>query len=154
MIITRDTSREAYNTIRENGWLSKKRWEAYAALFHSEGDLTHNELQQLIEENKTKSEMVYRNNIVARLGECRDMGVVKETGERVCSISGMTCITWDVTCNLPVKFKKSRTRGCVTNDIVRCGKNLVKAWRDCSDSSVKIMLLQDMEKLLDQLEGM
>lgn len=91
--------------------LSAKRWQAYDALYRSQGCLTHNELQARIDEefygDATHGRAVYRNNIVARLGELRDMGVVVEVGEKECSISGMTCIAWDVTDKLPRKLPKT-----------------------------------------------
>jgi len=104
--MTRRTSKEAYERIKREGWLSKKRWEAYDALYRSDGSLTHNELQQFIERENGGLNRLYRNNIVARLGELRDLGTVYETGERKCSISGMTCITWDVTENMPTEMEK------------------------------------------------
>lgn len=100
----RKTSLEAYNMIKDNGWLSAKRWQAYDALFHSKGNLTHNELQAEIEKKVSpNNRLIYRNNIVARLGELRQMGVVDEKGERKCRISGMNCIIWDVNDKLPTK---------------------------------------------------
>lgn len=107
----RSTSLAAYITIRDTNLLSAKRWQAYDALYRSPGSLTHNELQARIDEefygDATHGRAVYRNNIVARLGELRDMGVVVEVGEKECSISGMTCIAWDVTDKLPRKLTKS-----------------------------------------------
>jgi DnaJ-class molecular chaperone len=42
------------------------------------------------------------------------MGVVKELGTKLCSITGKNVIEWEVTANLPVKFEKSKENKCPT----------------------------------------
>lgn len=115
--ILRSTSLAAYNFIKENGLLSKKKWEIYDELFASKGNLTHGELSMLIESKyetvyNGKPRKFYRNNIVTRLGELRDLGVIAETGKRKCENSGRLCITWDVTDRLPIKLDKPKRVKC------------------------------------------
>lgn len=97
----RDTSISAFNYIKENGILSKRRWEVYEVLFYN-GPLTGNELFALM----GKEKKTYQSNVVTRLGELRDMGAVVEIGSKIDSITGMTVILWDVTSLVPVRLNK------------------------------------------------
>lgn len=93
----RQTSIQAYDHIRQNGLLSKKRLEVYAWLFEH-GPATAGRLAAGIHGN--------RNNTATRLTELRNMGVVQEVGEAT-EITGETVILWDVTAALPTPFKRS-----------------------------------------------
>lgn len=106
--MARHTSIEAFNTIKENGLLSKRRLEVYSALF-KHGPCTANELG--VQLRKMFAENV-NLNVVTRLGELRNVGVVSEIRERACSITGMTVIEWDVTSKLPMKFDKHKKQRC------------------------------------------
>jgi len=102
----RETSIEAYNTIRDQGMLSRRRWEAYDGLFKY-GPCTGNELiKKIIGQENGYHAVRTQTNIITRLGELRDMGCVKELGETVCSITKMKVILWDVTNNLPKKLTR------------------------------------------------
>lgn len=108
----RETSIEAFNKIRDEGLLSNRRMQVYTVLFEN-GPLTGNEVFELL---KNEYNIQFKNapSIVSRLGELRNMGVVKEVGKKLCSISGMTVILWDVTKNLPVKFDRPTCYTCPT----------------------------------------
>lgn len=93
----RQTSIQAYTNIKQNGLLSKRRFEVYAWLFEH-GPATAGRVSQGIHGN--------RNNTATRLTELRNMGVVQEVGEAT-EITGETVIQWDVTALLPTKFKRS-----------------------------------------------
>ena len=112
--MTRQTSREAYETIKNNGMLSKRRWEAYHILYHN-GPMTCGEL---FSHSDLKNLKGYRQNFVARLGELRDVGVVVELGTKKCSITGNNVILWDVTSNLPVKLKKEK-KADITEEAIK-----------------------------------
>lgn len=107
MRMIRQTSLEAYNTIKENGLLSGRRLEVYSALYEY-GPCTGTELFYKMNKSRNPS----HSNITTRLGELRDMGVVKEVEERACNITGMKVIVWDCTSNLPVKFEKPTQTKC------------------------------------------
>lgn len=105
--MVRKTSLEAYNLIKENGLLSKRRMEIYFALYEH-GPCTANELFK-----KTKGfNGVVQANLHARLGEMRDLGVVEEVTERVCGVTGRLVIVWDVTDRIPFKLDKPVKHRC------------------------------------------
>lgn len=106
----RRTSIEAYNTIKENGLLSKRRWEVYEVLFNY-GPLTGGEIGRKMASYRSAVSTADRN-IHARLTELRNFGVVYEVGERDCRVTGMSVIEWDVTEALPVKFEKPTRIKC------------------------------------------
>ena len=102
----RQTSRDAYNEIKSNGMLSKRRMEAYEVLFNY-GPMTSNEVFQLVNVNGDPN---YRHNTNARMAELRTLGVIAEKGTKQCSISGNNCILWEVTSNIPMPPPKKPAR--------------------------------------------
>lgn len=102
----RRTSESTFRAVTESGMLSQRRAQVYEALY-SYGPCTINELYK---------KMSWVNNVQAnlhaRMGELRDMGVVAEVGERVCSVTGQTVIEWQTTDQLPGKLKKSTKSKC------------------------------------------
>lgn len=104
--MVRETSIEAYNTIRDQGMLSRRRWQTYDGLY-KHGPCTGNELiKKIINEDSGYHAFRTQTNILTRLGELRDMGCVKELGETTCSITKMKVILWDVTGVLPKKLTR------------------------------------------------
>lgn len=101
----RQTSIETYRKIEAEGLLSKKRFEIYKAIF-TFGPVTRSEIAELI------SHKGYAGNVSARLTELRDMSVVEEVGERVCTITNQKVILWDVNKNIPLKLNKSTKIKC------------------------------------------
>jgi uncharacterized protein YceH (UPF0502 family) len=100
----RETSIEAYRTIKDNGLLSKARFDAYETVF-LHGPMTANEIGAFIQ--RTKGHIAFRHNYVARCGELRDMGVFQEVAERRCNVSGFQAIVWEVTDRLPQGLPKT-----------------------------------------------
>lgn len=111
----RETSAEAYRTIKENGLLSERRLQVYDYLYQH-GPCTANELVNRAGKRSTLG----NQNVVTRLGELRAMGVVKELGTRQCEVTGMRVIVWDVTRELPKKLEKglSRSRKEIRKDLM------------------------------------
>jgi len=101
----RDTSLQVYFRIKEDGTLSRRRWEVYDIVFNH-GPITGNEIFKHCELQGVPG---YRHNVHARLTELREMGVVKEAGTRECQVTGETAIIWDVTSNLPTKLEKKKS---------------------------------------------
>jgi hypothetical protein len=97
--MARRTSIAAYNEIKESGLLAKRRLEVYDVLFHH-GPLTAGELLQLMASRVSKGAA---SSSWKRLSELRDAGVIEETKERICQVTGMNVIEWDVTDQLPIK---------------------------------------------------
>lgn len=108
--MVRRTSIEAYNAIRDQGLLSKRRWEVYDILFKN-GPLTANEAFYKLYQGKL-GPVNAASNSAARFSELRDRGVIYEVRERTCRITGMTVIEWDVTDKLPLRFEKPKRYKC------------------------------------------
>lgn len=106
--MTRQTSIEAYNTIKENGLLSARRWQVYKTVYEN-GPITSAEAFQIMNQGSPMRNITQSR---ARFTELRDMGVFTEVGKRICSVTGMTVILWDCTKNLPINFKKSKRVPC------------------------------------------
>ena len=96
----RNTSIQAYQTIKENGLLSWRRMEVYECLYHH-GPMTGKQLTISLNTNQSNS-----GAYATRLSELRDRGVVQELGTTKCEYTGYEVILWDVTSNLPTDFKK------------------------------------------------
>lgn len=118
--MVRETSREAYEKIKENDLLSTRRWQVYDVLF-SVGPATGGEV---FREMKRRYGMTIptNSNTTTRLGELRERGVVKELGTRACDVSGQRVILWDVTKKLPVTFDKPSRIKCKSC----CGKGYIE----------------------------
>lgn len=102
----RSTSIKAYNEIKENGLLSKRRFEVYDYLYHH-GAKTQNEVARYYQK-------LYPNagarSWGARFAELKELGVIKEVGTKADSVSGHTTILWDVTENLPANLPPKKTK--------------------------------------------
>ena len=122
--MTRSTSIEAYHTIRDNGMLSRRRFEVYETLFHY-GPMTANET--FVQIARQRPGMRFDSNTHARFTELRDMGVAAELGARPCSITGMNAILWDVTDRLPVALERK-------TPLVEQLRDALKKYSRCLDS--------------------
>jgi hypothetical protein len=98
----RQTSIEAYNKIKQDGLLSKRRLQVYDVVY-AKGPLT------VVECCKILSNTMDTRSISPRFTELRNLGVFSEIGVRQCSVTGRNVILWDVTSLLPVKPKKRMT---------------------------------------------
>lgn len=114
----RQTSVEAYNTIKENGLLSLRRWQIYDILFHH-GPLTAGEIFD-------RGIGIVKGSVCARLTELRELGIVSEIGEKKWSSTGHTGILWDVTKGLPVTPEKTESK----NKIITALRARVKELED------------------------
>lgn len=106
--MTRQTSIEAYHTIKENGLLSERRWQVYDLVFRH-GPLTGNQLIQLA---RKEYPMLNTGAFNIRLSELRKMGVVEEIRTVVCPVTGHNVIEWDVTDRLPLKLENPKRIKC------------------------------------------
>lgn len=114
----RKTSAEAFQKIKDEGLLSKRRLEVYETLY-TYGPMTGMELLMRLKRTTNVDSQVR-----ARLNELRELGVAEEVGEVRCSITKMHVIQWDVTDRLPERPRKT------ASDCVECpwckGKGVVK----------------------------
>lgn len=106
--MTRKISLDAYNKIKENGLLSKRRLEVYHILFHN-GPLTAHEVVAIARQNHPLSNQTSFN---ARLSELRNRGVVFEVGFKTNPVSLVENILWDVTDSLPAEPVKTQKLKC------------------------------------------
>ena len=90
----RDTSVQAFYNAVDTGVIRTRREQVYAAL-RVLGDATANEVFEYLKEQRHLG-LRYDSNTRARLTELRDMGVIRETGQRPCRVTHQTCITWAI----------------------------------------------------------
>ena len=95
---TRQTSIDCFNKIKEEGLLSKMRFQVYSALLSMGKPSTTREVYETMDVIKQEA---------TRFTELRNLGVIYEVQNRKCSITGRTSIEWDVTDRLPVNIKNS-----------------------------------------------
>jgi len=100
----RDTSIEAFNQIKREGLLSKRRLQAYEIVFQN-GPLTMNQLIKIAE---VKYNITNPGSFNTRLSELRNFGVLKEIDEAPCPVTGRKVIWWDVTSELPKKISQKQ----------------------------------------------
>lgn len=101
----RDTSIQVYHQIKEEGLLSERRFQVYETLFHY-GPLTAGEIWNW----HLKATGAQLNSISPRTAELERRGVIKPVEERLCRVTGRTCIAWDVTSKLPIEPEKKRIK--------------------------------------------
>ncbi len=90
--MTRKTSVTAYEQMRDNGVLGRRRWEVYEWLFQN-GPATPRKITDDLTKGTGKDSDCYR----PRLAELEKMGAIECVGEEVCDKTGRTVIVWDVT---------------------------------------------------------
>lgn len=125
---TRQTSIDCYNKIKEEGLLSKRRLQVYESIYNS-APCTASEVFK---------EKNLKTNQSGRFTELRDLGVIYEKGERICSITGRNVIEWDLTDRLPVNIKKyNNTKKQRINDTLNSLRELYKNKNTCLDEDWK-----------------
>lgn len=117
-MITRQTSIDCYNKIKQEGLLSKRRLEVYEAILKNAPCTTNEALKDLYSGS---------HGVGSRTTELRDVGVIYEKGEKKCSITGRNVIEWDLTDRLPVNLKKTnKTKKHRTDDALNSLRELFK----------------------------
>lgn len=100
----RQTSKDAYKEVQDSGFIGDKQ-KYYYDLLYKYGPCTANELFRF-----GKRSNINQANVGTRLGELRDMGVVRELDKRECEVTLMKCIVWDVTDKMPLRPPKKLTK--------------------------------------------
>lgn len=104
-------SLETYNKIVSEGILSERRLQTLRAVIAIEEidkdrpGFTHNEIARQLS-TMWKFPVGYRHNVVARLCELEEAGVIRRSGDGKCPISSETCTFWSTVDAMPVKVKK------------------------------------------------
>lgn len=141
----RKTSIEAYKTIEAQGLLSRRRFQVYRCLF-KHGPLTRNQLSEILAVRY--GTRINPNLVSSRLIELRDRGVVEEQGERICTLTGMTVIQWDVTDRLPVEPPKEPKE-----EMVKCPHCQGKGKVRISDVAKEVHYKGDAHLQMDMFGG-
>jgi hypothetical protein len=90
----RETSIEAFYDAIDRGTILTRRMQVYAALREIPNS-TASETFTYISENRGQH-LRYDSNTATRFSELRNLGLIRETGTRLCRITGRKCITWTV----------------------------------------------------------
>ena len=126
---TRQTSIDCYNQIKQDGSLSKMRFEVYSALLSMGKPSTTREVYETM--NVLKQE-------ATRFTELRKLGVIYEVQNRKCTITGRTSIEWDLTDRLPVNVKNTnKTKKQRINDALNLLRLLYKNKNTSNDEDWK-----------------
>lgn len=122
----RQTSIDIYNQIEREGLLSKVRFLVYKEIFNhapiTGGELYHRHLRH-----------IQQSTITPRLAELERQKVIKTVGERECAVTGVRCVVWDVTNNLPIKYEKpeSKTDRKIREAILKEREECAELTQDC-----------------------
>ena len=89
--MTRSTSRESWQSVKDSGLVSKMRLRVYDWLYRS-GPSTQSEVTAGL-----KGQGEVNPSYHKRLSELERQGLVESVSERPCSITGRNCIAWQTT---------------------------------------------------------
>ena len=127
---TRQTSIDCFSQIKEEGLLSKRRLQVYESIYNS-APCTASEVFK---------EKNLKTNQSGRFTELRDLGVIYEKGERICSITGRNVIEWDLTDRLPIIIKKhNKTKKQRLDDALNSLRELYKNKNTSTNEDWKIV---------------
>ena len=137
MKTVRDTSIDAYLTIKENGLLNKNQQQVYETLFNK-GSMTCSEVLQYLN---------LQTNQSGRFTELKEKGVIKEVGKRECRVTGHRVYLWDVTSELP-KTKRQRSKKHLKQDGAKVIKH-IKETALLDDSHIRG--LEELQTIINNL---
>lgn len=104
----RQTSIEAYTRIREEGLLSRRRFQVYEYVFANGPCTARQAALALLKPG------IYPSSFQARFSELRAAGVLDEVGTTVDRDTGQRAILWDVTAAVPSARPKPTQIKCPT----------------------------------------
>ena len=132
-MITRQTSIDCFNQIKEAGLLAKRRFETFEAIFKS-APCTR---QEALEHTNPINALSLS---AARFTELRRIGVIYEKDVRACKVTGRNVIEWDLTDRLPITLKNTnKTKKQRVNDALDSLRQLYKNnstdedWKNVAD---------------------
>jgi DNA-binding HxlR family transcriptional regulator len=148
---------DTFNQLEKDGVLSERRFQTLKALWLFEKDategLTHNEIAGHVN-TLWKFPANYRHNVVARLCELEEIGLVRRVTEKKCTESGHLCTSWETvdTSNIK-KIEKTVTATKVELIESLCGQveqmcafmnknidNIPEKWRAWIERSESVVL--------------
>jgi hypothetical protein len=109
--MARSTSIQAYNKIKQDGLLSKLRFEVYNYVYHNGPCTAKHIFKELSKVVVARGQPQPNSGVyTTRCSELRDLGVMFEVKKITCPDSNHTVILWDVTPSLPTPVVKKTTR--------------------------------------------
>jgi len=135
----RETSLETFKMIKESGLLSKRRWQVYEFIFNN-GPCSARDVHKAL----TKSKGANSSTFMSRVTELKEMGALKEVGIRKDSETNQKVTVWDVTKEIPEKFKIKMPKDQQIK-ILKSTCNFL--FKNCDNSKIK-------KEALEMLKGM
>lgn len=110
----RETTMQAIITLRETNALSPMRLKVFEALCEmQETKNTYPTASELAKYMGITKGAQSNQNVVTRLGELKDMGLVQELDKKTCSITGFNAYAWKaLPQDSPVKLEKPMKTKC------------------------------------------
>jgi hypothetical protein len=105
----RRTSIEAYAAAMKSKLISYRARQVYECLYKN-GPITQNEAWVTIAANYP-TEKISKPSITPRFSDLARQGLIAHVvnGKRICGVTGVTCMTWDVTDAFPKEVEKEPT---------------------------------------------
>jgi hypothetical protein len=122
--MTRQTSVEAYQRIKDDGLLKGRHLELYEILFE-QGPLTANQAFDVLAARRG-GDFRYDSNTRARFTELRNMGVIDEVGTTKDPVTGFRVIQWDVTDRVPARGERAERKPAVMDAVTEMAERLEK----------------------------
>jgi len=133
---TRQTSIDCYNQIKNQGLLTKRRFEIYEAIFKNAPCTTNEALKDVYSAS---------HGVGSRTTELREQGVIYEKGEKKCSITGRNVIEWDLTDRLPIDLPKKKN---TTHKI----KDLKEMINELNNKTSDLYVKSELSMIYDYIE--
>ena len=136
--MSRPTSRETYFNIKENGLLSRLRFQVYDIIYQHQ-PITISQMIRI-----AASEVTNTGSFTGRISELERMGLIYSVKEDECPVTGRNVIFWGTTDNLPAPLEKKPTK----TEIIR---DLEKQLAERDQEIVRLKHI--LRNLRDELEG-
>lgn len=108
--MTRETSVDVYNQIKDEGLLGNLQMSVYTALRGKE-PMTQGECAAWLFPS------FQRHDIAPRFAELKRFGVLKECGKRPCRVTGRVCYVWQLTESVAMKPSKGPTKNQLISEL-------------------------------------
>ena len=141
-------SLDAFNHIKKNGLLSDKRLKVYQIFVHNPQGLTGSEVSDIYKKNYPTSQ--HSETIRNRITELRDMGVLDEVGNVVCSFTKRNVMKYKSNEKMPIKLQPKKSLNTSIDEIIN---DLRKVWElTKKEETDKRALIKKIKQQLDELK--
>jgi hypothetical protein len=111
----RNTSLDAYERIKAEGLLSRRRFEVYE-IVTLHGPVT---AHRMVKFARSKYPEANQTGFNARLSELEEMGCITTVGEEINPVSGKSNLLWAVTGKLPTVLRKSEKKDSAIKEAIK-----------------------------------